>query len=74
MTWFPRRLTLTFSRRVAHSALFWGVPMILLELVGVPRADWLFVALLAIPATMFGVIAFALIEHWYFSQGKKRDS
>jgi len=56
---------LTFSQRLWRVALFWGVPMVCLELIGIPRHLWDTVLVLVIPATVIGVFAGAVLEHWF---------
>ena len=58
---------LTFAQRLRHVALWWGIPMLLLELVGIPWRLWIFILLIAFPATALGVLCSAAIEHLIFS-------
>jgi hypothetical protein len=53
----------TFLQRVRSMALWWGIPAVCVELFGVPRNLWLYVLILAIPATALGVVAGAAILH-----------
>jgi hypothetical protein len=66
--------TLTFAQRLGRIALFWGVLLICLELIGVPRPSWAMVLILAIPATLVGVFAGAILEHWFVAWLPKRPS
>lgn len=51
----------TFWKRVRSMAIWWGIPAVGAELCGVPRNLWVYVLMLAIPATAAGVIAGAAI-------------
>lgn len=53
----------TFWHRVRSMALWWGIPAVGAELYGVPRNLWLYVLILAIPATAVGVLTGAVILH-----------
>jgi len=53
----------TFAQRLWRDAVYWGIPMIVLELVGIPRRLLVPALFLWIPATMLGVLVGALIEH-----------
>jgi hypothetical protein len=43
--------------------VWWGIPMMGLEVIGIPKNYWLPVLFLALPATMLGVFVEALVEH-----------
>jgi len=58
---------MTFAQRLGDLAIWWGIPMVLLELVGVPWRLWIFILLIALPATALGVLCFAALEHIFFS-------
>jgi hypothetical protein len=32
----------TFSQRLAHVAIWWGIPMVCVELIGMPLSGWPF--------------------------------
>ena len=49
-------------QRVRTIAIFWGLPFMCLELVGIPRKGWGLILLIEVPATIIGVFIFALIE------------
>jgi anaerobic C4-dicarboxylate transporter len=66
--------TLTFAQRLGRISLFWGVPMVCLELIGIPRHSWATVLILVIPATFVGVFAGAILEHWFVAWLAKRPS
>jgi hypothetical protein len=53
----------TFLRRFNENALWWGIPMVGLDLFCVPLWGWLTVLVIAIPATLAGVLAKTGIEH-----------
>jgi hypothetical protein len=44
-------------------ALWWGIPAVCVELIGVPRDLWLYVLILVIPATAIAVVTGAAIMH-----------
>jgi hypothetical protein len=62
--------TMTFAQRLRNVAIWWGIPMLLLELVGIPWRLWIFILLIAFPATAIGVLCAATLEHIFFSRGK----
>jgi hypothetical protein len=43
--------------------MWWGIPMLLLELVGIPWRLWIYILLLAFPATAVGVVCFTALEY-----------
>ena len=53
----------TFLRRFNENALWWGIPMVGLDLICVPLWGWPTVLVVAIPATLAGVLAITGIEH-----------
>jgi hypothetical protein len=53
----------TFSQRFVRATIFWGIPMVCLEFIGMPRSSWGVVLVLALPATLVGVLAGTMIEH-----------
>jgi steroid 5-alpha reductase family enzyme len=53
----------TFSQRLASAMVWWGIPLMALELIGIAKQYWVPVLFLALPATMVGVFVEALIEH-----------
>ena len=53
----------TFWKRFRDSIIFWGLPMICLELIGAPRDVWGLVVLFAIPGTILGLFIYTLVEH-----------
>ncbi len=55
-------------------ALFWGVPMVCLELIGLPRRLWATVLVLAILATVIGVFAATALEQWFVAWLARRGS
>jgi len=58
---------MTFSERLAHVAIFWGIPMVCLELIGIPLSSWAVILVFAMPATMLGILVYTAIEHWLYS-------
>jgi hypothetical protein len=61
---------MTFKERFLHTVVFWGGPMVCLELIGIPFSSWGFVILFSIPATLLGVLVYTTIEHWFYTGGK----
>ena len=59
---------MTFSERFLHVAVFWGVPMVCLELIGISWHSWGVILILLVPATLLGVLVYTVIEHWFYSQ------
>ena len=57
------RRNLTFLHRFAHEAVWWGIPMVCLELIGIPLFGWFTVLVIALPVTLAGVLAKTGIEH-----------
>lgn len=66
--------TLTFTQRLRNIAIWWGIPMLLLELVGIPWKLWVFMLLIAFPTTAVGILCAAVLEHAYFSNNKSSQS
>ena len=62
--------TMTFGQRLRNIAIWWGIPMLLLELWGIPWRLWVFMLLIAFPATALAVLFSAALEHAYFSNKK----
>jgi hypothetical protein len=58
---------LTFRQRLARGAIEWGFPMVLLECLGIPKFGWFTMLVMVVPATLVGVLAWALIEHFLVS-------
>lgn len=71
MVHFRRNPKLTFSQRLLRISLWWGVPMVIVELIGVPRRDWAGVLVIIVPATVLGVIAYTLLEHLLVWHGRR---
>jgi len=63
----------TFSQRFAREAIWWGIPMVCLELISVPIFGWVTVLVLAVPGTLVGVLAGTVIEHFIISALAKRN-
>lgn len=57
------RQNLTFQQRFNHNALWWGIPMLCLDLIGVPLWGWMTVLFITVPATLVSVLAISGIEH-----------
>jgi hypothetical protein len=63
MTYFRRSSKKTFMQRLGATAIFFGLPAMCLELVGIPRQAWSLILLIEVPATIAGVFIFTLIEY-----------
>jgi anaerobic C4-dicarboxylate transporter len=63
----------TFSQRFTRIAITWGISMVCLEFIGIPRSSWGTVLVLVVPATLVGVLAGAIIEHLLVSSIKKKS-
>ena len=61
---------MTFAQHLQNVAIWWGIPVLLLELVGIPWRLWIFMLLIAFPATALTVLCIAALEHIYFSSKK----
>jgi hypothetical protein len=48
--------------------------MVCLELIGIPRRSWATVLILAIPATVIGVFAGAVLEYLFIAWLARRES
>ena len=55
----PKR---TFIQRLRATAMFWGVPAFLLELIGIPRQGRGLIIFVELLATTVGVFIYTLIE------------
>jgi hypothetical protein len=54
---------LTFLQRLRRQAIYWGIPMVCLDLIGVPLFGWSTVLAIVVPATFVAALAGALFEH-----------
>jgi hypothetical protein len=52
-----------FLQRLASAMVWWGIPLMASELMGIAKRYWIPVLFLALPATVVGVFVEALIEH-----------
>jgi hypothetical protein len=52
----------TFIQHLQYNAIWWGIPMLLLELVGIPWRLWIDILLIAFPMTALGVLCKAALE------------
>jgi len=57
----------TFWQRFRREAVFFGIPMVCLELVGLPLLGWGTALALVVPATLLGLLAYTSIEHLLIS-------
>jgi len=62
-----------FRQRLTREAIFWGIPMVCLEFIGIPIFGWGIVLLIAVPATLVGVLVGAVIEHFLVSSIAKTN-
>jgi hypothetical protein len=65
---------MTFAQRLLHNAIWWGIPLLLLELWGIPWGSWIFILLIGLLPTALGVLCTAALQHIYFSQKKSSQS
>ena len=63
----------TFSERLKREAVFFGVPLVCLELIGMPLIGWVTVLVIAVPATLVGLLVTTTIEHFLISAIAKRN-
>ena len=57
----------TFWQRFRREVIFFGIPMVCLELIGMPALGWGNVLALAVPATLAGLFVYTAIEHLLIS-------
>jgi hypothetical protein len=62
---------LRFSQRFARMMLFWGVPMVFLELIYIPRDLWGDALFIVLPLTLVAVLTGTALEHWFITYKKK---
>jgi hypothetical protein len=53
----------TFLQRFNRDAIFWGIPMLCMDLLGVPLFGWGAILTIAVPATLVGILAWVVIEY-----------
>ena len=63
----------TFRQRFTRGAIEWGIPMVCVELLGIPIFGWPIVLAIVVPTTLVGVLAGAVIEHFLVSAIAKDD-
>ena len=63
----------TFRQRLLSNALWWGLPMLAVELIGVPVRYWVWVVILAMPATALGVFVYSLLEQGFITMLRNRN-
>ncbi len=64
---------LTFLQRLKDQAIYWGIPMVCLDLIGVPLFGWGTVLAIGVPATLVAITAGALLEHLLVSAQLKQN-
>jgi len=70
---FSVRRNQTFLQRFKSVAIWWGIPMVCVELIGVPIFGWPIVLILAVPVTLVAVLAGTAIEHFVVLAIAKRN-
>ncbi|MGB7283909.1 MAG: hypothetical protein WBE13_16705 [Candidatus Acidiferrum sp.] len=58
---FQKKLTLW--QRFRREAIYFGIPMVGIELVGLPLLGWGIALAMIVPATLVGLLAYTAIEH-----------
>jgi hypothetical protein len=53
----------TFWQRLGRELLFFGTPMVCLELIGLPLFGWATALALVVPTTVVGLFAYTAAEH-----------
>jgi len=67
-------MNLTFLQRFNRDAIFWGIPMLCLDLLGVPLFGWSAVLTIAVPATALGILAWVMVEHFLVTLQLKQNA
>jgi len=62
-----------FLQRFNENAVWWGIPMVCVELIGVPLWGWVTGLVIVVPATIAAVLATTAIEHFLISALAKRN-
>jgi hypothetical protein len=62
---------LPFLQRLCRQAIYWGIPMVCLDLIGVPLFGWGTVLATAVPATLVAITVGALLEPFLASAQPK---
>ena len=63
----------TFAQRLKWQAIWWGIPMMLLELIGVSWRLWIGILLIAFPVYALMIVCAAGLEHLFFSDKADRS-
>jgi hypothetical protein len=53
----------TFWQRFGREVVFFGLPMVCLELIGLPLLGWGAALALLVPATLIGLLVYTAVEH-----------
>jgi hypothetical protein len=64
MIQFQRPPGATFGKMLRGNLLFFALPMVLLEFIGVPPEYWLWIATLAAPVTILVMVGLTWVE-WH---------
>lgn len=62
MPFFWKSSDKSFAQHLGSVALFWGVPVLCLEMIGVPKGGVVSALFFLLPGTAVGVIVFTIIE------------
>ncbi len=57
----------TFWQRFRREVVFFGIPMVCLELIGLPLLGWTTALAVMLPATLMGLLVYSSIEHMLIS-------
>ena len=63
----------TFGQRLKSAALWWGIPMLALELIGVPIKYWLWVLIFTLPSIALGVFVVGVLESGLIALVRNRN-
>ena len=64
---------LTYLQRLREEAIYWGFPMVCLDLIGIPLFGWGTVLAIVVPATLVAITVGALLEHLLVSAQLKQN-
>jgi hypothetical protein len=64
----------TFRQRFSRELIFFGIPLVLLELIGIPRSSWVSVLIFAIPTTIVALFFYSILEHLVISHLAAKQS
>ncbi len=64
----------TFLKYLAVNAIFWGIPLVIFELIGVPRDAWSSILLFELPVITVALFAVTVIEYGFLRWLAQRTS